>query len=120
MYRLMNQLSLSKKYQVKKILITIIACCLTVICFSQVDSTAPVYLRFPTIPEFTIYKATDSTAFTREDLKKKTPIVFIIFNPECEHCQRETDSLKAHIDKFRNAQIVMISYSPLPYDETVK
>ena len=86
--------------------------------FSQVDSTSPVYLRFPFIPKFTIYKAADSTAFTREDLKKKKPTVFIVFSPDCEHCQRETDSLIRHINLFHNAQIVMTTY--LAHDMMVK
>ena len=86
-----------------------------VVAFSQEDSTAPVYQRFPTIPEFTVFKAPDSTSFTRGDLKKNKPVVFMIFSPDCEHCQHETEKLLANIDKFKNAQIVMITY--LPYDE---
>jgi thiol-disulfide isomerase/thioredoxin len=85
--------------------------------FCQQDSTAPVYLRFPTIPQFTVYKAPDSAAFSRENLQKKKPVVFMIFSPDCEHCQRETDTLLANIGKFRNTQILMITY--LPYDEMI-
>ena len=85
--------------------------------FAQTDSTQPAYLRFPTIPEFTIYKAADSTAFTRENLKKK-PCVFIVFSPDCEHCQHETELLIANIDKFKNSQIIMVTY--LPYEEMIK
>ena len=85
--------------------------------FSQVASTDPIYRRFPTIPEFTVYKAPDSTAFTRDNLKKREPVVFIIFSPDCEHCQHETEALLADIDKFKNAQIVMITY--LPYEEMI-
>lgn len=84
---------------------------------AQTDSTKSVYLRFPNIPAFTIYKAADSTAFTRENLKKK-PSVFIIFSPDCEHCQHETESLIANINKFKNSQIIMVTY--LPHAEMVK
>lgn len=77
---------------------------------SQSDSvTVPVYLRFPFIPKFTIYKAPDSTAFTRENLKNK-PTIFMIFDPGCDHCQRETDSIIAHISRFKKVQIIMITY----------
>jgi len=86
--------------------------------FTQADSTAPVYLRFPTIPEFKIYKAPDSSAFSRDDLQKKKPVIFMIFSPECEHCQHETEALIADIDKFKNTQIVMVTY--LPYDEMIE
>jgi thiol-disulfide isomerase/thioredoxin len=88
------------------------------IAFSQVDSTAPVYLRFPTIPQFTVYKAPDSTAFSRKDLQQRKPVVFMIFSPDCEHCQHETEALLANIDKFKDAQIVMITY--LPYEEMIQ
>jgi thiol-disulfide isomerase/thioredoxin len=83
--------------------------------FCQQDSTAPVYLRFPTIPQFTVYKAPDSTAFTKADLQKKEPAIFMIFSPECEHCQHETEALLANMDKFKHTQILMITY--LPYEE---
>jgi thiol-disulfide isomerase/thioredoxin len=94
---------------------------LTLICFAgfcQADSTAPVYLRFPTIPQFTVYKAPDSTVFTRDDLQKKKPVVFMIFSPDCEHCQHETEALLANIDKLKNTQILMITY--LPYGEMIE
>jgi len=89
---------------------------LVLVCFSQTD-TLPVYKRFPYIPQFTIYKAPDSTAFTRENLKRK-PSVFIIFSPDCEHCQRETKDIISNIDKFKNTQIVMVTY--LPYKEMIQ
>ncbi len=85
--------------------------------FGQADTDTAVYLRFPTIPQFTVYKAPDSTAFSRDDLKKKKPVIFMIFSPDCEHCQHETEELLANIKKFKNTQIVMVTY--LPYDEMI-
>lgn len=86
--------------------------------FSQsTDTEKPVYLRFPTIPEFTVFKAPDSTAFTRKDLNKRKSTVFIIFSPDCEHCQRETEMITQNIHEFKNTQIVMITY--LPYEEMI-
>ena len=82
--------------------------------FCQADSGKPLYLRFPVVPQFTIFNASDSTAFTRDNLHKKKPVVFIFFSPDCEHCQKETESLITNLDKFKNAQIVMITY--MPYD----
>jgi thiol-disulfide isomerase/thioredoxin len=86
--------------------------------FSQIDSTAPVYQRFPTVPEFTVFKAPDSTAFSRDDLKKNKPVVFMMFSPDCEHCQNETKKLLQNIDKFKDAQIIMITY--LPYADMIE
>ena len=102
----------------KRIFLSAFILCLAQLSFSQADSTMPVYLRFPTIPLFSINKASDSTTFTREDLQKKKPTVFIIFSPDCEHCQHETEALIANIDKFKDAQIVMVDY--LPHEEMIK
>ncbi len=102
----------------KKLFFLVITLLITQFTFAQADSTKPIYLRFPVIPQFTIYKASDSTTFTREDLKKRKPTVFIIFSPDCEHCQHETEALIANIDKFKDAQIVMVEY--LAYDEMKK
>ena len=102
----------------KKILFLAFAICIIQFSFSQTDSTKDVYLRFPFIPQFTIYTAPDSIKFTRDDLQKKKPTVFIIFSPDCEHCQQETKALTAEIDRFKNAQIVMIEY--LPYDTMMR
>lgn len=85
---------------------------------SMAQSTSeeqPVYLRFPTVPQFTVFKAPDSTAFTREDLKKNKPVIFFIFSPECGHCQHETEMMIRHMDKLKDVQILMVTY--LPYNE---
>ena len=102
----------------RKIFILAITIFIAQLSFAQADSIAPIYLRFPTIPQFTIDKAPDSTKFTREDLKKRKTTVFIIFSPDCEHCQHETEALIANIDKFKNAQIVMVEY--LTYEQMIK
>ena len=102
----------------KRFFLAAVTFLITQFAFAQADSTKPIYLRFPTLPQFTIYKASDSTTFTREDLKKRKPTIFIIFSPDCEHCQHETEALIANIDKFKDAQIVMVEY--LSYDEMKK
>ena len=92
--------------------------CIVQLSFSQADSTQPIYLRFPTLPQFAIYNAADSTIFTRNNLEKKKATIFIIFSPDCEHCQHETEALIANIDKFKDVQIVMVEY--LAFEEMVK
>lgn len=85
--------------------------------FCQKDSTkqeAP-YLQYPTIPAFTLFTAPDSTAFTREDLKKNMNTIFIVFSPDCSHCQNEAKMITENIKQFKNTEFVMLTY--LPYDE---
>lgn len=104
----------------KKIEILFALILISLSVFSQKDTVAekPIYIRFPTIPEFTVYKAPDSTAFTRNNLHKKMNTIFMIFSPDCEYCQHETKMLLQNIDKFKNTQIVMVTY--LPYHEMIK
>jgi thiol-disulfide isomerase/thioredoxin len=86
--------------------------------FSQTKPSkdnSPAYIKDPTIPAFTLYKAPDSTAFTQKDLSAKKPTLIIIFSPECGHCQHETTVLTDNIDHFKNAQILMTTW--LPFNE---
>lgn len=76
------------------------------------SSEMPIYLRFPEIPDFTVYNAKDSSTFSRKDLKKNVPTVFFIFSPDCEHCQHETEDLTKNINRFKKAQVVMITWLP--------
>ena len=96
----------------KNIIAIVITLFIFQLAFSQNDTSKPVYLRFPTIPQFAIYKAPDSILFTRENLQKHKSTVLIIFSPDCEHCQHETKELLDHIQDFKKAQIVMITYQP--------
>lgn len=77
----------------------------------------PVYLRFPTVPQFSVFKAPDSSLFTRSDLKKNKPVIFFVFSPECGHCQHETELMIKNIDKLKGVQILMVTY--LPYNEMI-
>jgi thioredoxin-related protein len=84
---------------------------------SQKADTA-LYLRFPVVPPFTLYKVPDSTKFTKADLNKKKNTLLIVFSPECDHCQHETKAITDAINKFKKIQIVMASW--LPYQQIQK
>jgi thiol-disulfide isomerase/thioredoxin len=101
----------------KKLFILFAASFIFNCAFSQTDTTQeiPVYIRFPFIPKFTVYKAPDSTAFTRDQLHKRKNTIFMVFSPDCTHCQHETEMLTQNISKFKNTQFVMVTY--LPWEE---
>lgn len=88
-------------------------CCIITTGFSQPDETAGTLKNIQQIPSFTIYTVPDSTAFTHLQLQKNKPLVLIFFNPDCDHCQKETQELVAHKDELQQLQIVMTS--ALPY-----
>ncbi|MFM2225084.1 MAG: hypothetical protein RJA07_1286 [Bacteroidota bacterium] len=62
-----------------------------------------------TLPNFIFYTIKDSLPFTPHELKKGLPVLFISFNTECDHCQKETEALKNYIDYFSGIQIIMVS-----------
>jgi thioredoxin-related protein len=70
----------------------------------------PPYKRFPTIPPLKLLLTDSTTIFTDKDLKKNKPLFFILFSPDCEHCQKETEELIQKIDSFKNIQIVMATF----------
>jgi len=70
------------------------------------------------LPGFTVYKAPDSTAFSNTDVKKKRPILLMLFSPECGHCQHVASEILKNMDSFKKAQILMITW--LPYRDLAK
>lgn len=78
----------------------------------------PAYQRIGVVPPFKLMVLPDSTAYTKEDLKKKKETIIMIFSPDCEHCIHSTEDLLKHYDLFKNVQIVM--GTPLSYDHIQK
>lgn len=73
----------------------------------------PPYKRFPTVPPLKLLLADSLTIFTDKDLKKNTPLFFMLFSPDCEHCKKETEELIDKIDDFKNIQIVLATFQPV-------
>lgn len=98
----------------KKILSLITFVAVTITTTAQKDSSAIGLSKFETIPSFNIYTLPDSTSFSNKNLKKDKPLIIIFFNPDCEHCQKETKELLAYKNELKNIQILMVS--PSSYD----
>jgi cytochrome oxidase Cu insertion factor (SCO1/SenC/PrrC family) len=98
----------------KNVVIAFVCIVLCQVCSAQKDSSVrqDPYLRFPTVPPFTLLKVDSSTRFTKYDLKKKRPVLLILFNPDCEHCQHETEEILKNIDRFHKVEIVMSTTMP--------
>lgn len=79
---------------------------------AQSDSLRPPYLLNKSIPSFKIMQAPDSIVFSSTELKSNLSTIFFVFNPDCEFCQHETRDLIQNIKKFKNTQIIMVSYMP--------
>jgi thioredoxin-related protein len=73
----------------------------------------PPYKRFPTLPPLRLLETDSVSIFTKENLKKNRPVLVMLFNPECSHCQHETEQILSRIDDFKKIQIVMATMMPL-------
>lgn len=79
---------------------------------AQSDSTKAPYLRFPNFPPVKLLLPDSTSYFTKNDLPKKSAVMMMLFNPQCEHCQNETEAITKNIDKFKGIQIVMATFMP--------
>lgn len=75
---------------------------------AQTD-TIPPYKRFPTLPPVQILLTDSTTFYSKAQLPKKTPALFMLFDPACSHCQHETEEMVAKKDAFQNIQVIMIT-----------
>jgi thioredoxin-related protein len=80
------------------------------------SNAIPIYKEFPAIPPFEIMTLPDSTSVKKTGLKNKKATMFIVFSPDCDHCQHATKDLTANISLFKKVQIVMAS--AMPYQAT--
>lgn len=70
------------------------------------------YKKHPFFPPAKLLLPDSSSWFTKADLPKKKPVMLVLFNPKCEHCQHETRELVAQIDRYKGIQIVMATTAP--------
>ena len=69
--------------------------------------------RQTSMPAFRIL-LTDGRNFSYKDLQPNKPTMLIYFAPECDHCKEYTHQLTSVLDNFKNTQVIMVSYFPLP------
>ena len=84
----------------------------TAACAQDNVGDQPLFLRYPTIPHFTVITA-DGKSFTEKDLKKNTPTLIFLFSVDCEHCHHETEDIVQHIHQFKGTQILMVTHFPV-------
>jgi hypothetical protein len=96
----------------KKFFATIIILFFIAKVFSQVIPQEPPYKRFPEFPPVKLLLPDSTNYFTKDDLKKKSAVMLILFSPDCDHCREETEELLKNIDQFQKVQIVMATFLP--------
>ncbi len=66
--------------------------------------------QIQSIPGFSFINTQNQNIYTNDSLSVGKACLIIYYNSECEHCQSEAEQISQHIDKFRDYQILMISY----------
>lgn len=79
---------------------------------AQTDTIQHPYQKFPTFPPVQLLLPDSVSFYSKKDLPKKMPVMLVVFNPQCDHCQHETEELIRNMDKLKNVQIVMATSSP--------
>jgi glutaredoxin len=80
---------------------------------AQADSLKP-YQKNRMLPHLSLLNK-DSLEFTEKALAKNKNIILMLFNPECDHCQKQLDELLSIGEVASSAQLVLVSVVPLQY-----
>lgn len=76
---------------------------------TKINHKKEVAEQIKTIPPFS-YSTINGKKFTNKDLKDNTSTLFLYFNSECEHCQSEATQIQENIAKFKDSQLVFVSF----------
>ena len=103
-----------QKNQLKYLIILSLLAASTGRLFAQKDTSDNYVNKFVAIPAIKTNTVPDSAVFTNENIKKNIPFILMFFNPDCEHCQKETKELLAYKEELKGVQILMLSSSDYP------
>jgi thiol-disulfide isomerase/thioredoxin len=78
---------------------------------SNIDPNAP-FLKDKNIPKFTL-NLTTGKSFSNTQIPKTRYTCFIIFSPDCSHCQEEAAELTKNADKFKSVFFIWNSYKEM-------
>ena len=99
--------------------VTTLLCVIIVSLFStmtlsaqgNIDPNAP-FLKDKNIPKFTL-NLTTGKSFSNTQIPKTKYTCFIIFSPDCSHCQEEAAELTKNADKFKSVFFIWNSYKEM-------
>lgn len=98
--------------KIKHVLTLLFICLAGIVNAQKTDSSAP-YIQHPELPAFKIQMLDSTTIFNTYNIKPGKKTVLMLFSPDCEHCQHMADSMKAHMDELKTANIYMFSFTEL-------
>ena len=67
-------------------------------------------MKSTVFPSFDILLMDSSTIFQTQKIGNDKPVVFLVFNSSCEHCQKEASDLVKNKSRLSTIRLVMMSY----------
>lgn len=90
-----------------KLIFTAFFLCMGFALQAQIDTSSQCWKQ-QVIPSFSVFTS-DSTAFANINLEPKKKTVFMLFSPDCDHCQKQVELMQKNAGVFKNAQLVLIT-----------
>jgi len=63
-------------------------------------------------PIFDILLADSTTRLNTATIKEGAPLVLLYFSPDCQHCQKETESIIQHMPALQEARFYFVTNDP--------
>src|SRR5579859_4295090 len=63
-------------------------------------------------PSFDILLTDSVTRLNTATIKEGDPIVLLYFSPDCEHCQKETESILRHMPAMKEVRFYFVTNDP--------
>ncbi len=78
---------------------------------AQQEEQSPAFTAYP-LPQFSVLLTDSVTTFTKANLPKGKQVLVMLFSPDCDHCKKETETIKANIKDFKNTHVLMVTSQP--------
>lgn len=69
--------------------------------------------QIQSIPHFSFINTLNHNVYSNDSIEIHKACLIVSYNSECDHCQYEAEQISKHIEKFKNYQIIMVSFEPL-------
>lgn len=78
-----------------------------------VSDTTHTNKKYTAIPSVKLVKTDGTNVIFRNLLHKTKPTVVLLFSPECDHCQQQTQEIVSHINELNNINFILVSNKPV-------
>lgn len=92
-----------------KNILTFLLILVVVPAWAQSEAVLPPYQRFPTLPPVQLLLSDSVTMFSKAQIPPQTPVLYILFDPACSHCQQGITELVLNKAQMDHIQVVMIT-----------